>query len=182
MSVTVKTPHGFYVYELVDPRDNFAFYVGKGCRRRAWQHEGYVRSGRGTGNEAKDARIWEITQADCNVGVRIIQDCLSEDAAFSLERKLITERRNELTNIAFGGGGVAGSAHLGFTGSLREKRDVLRLCKWLAWAKALPNGVTVPIVKSGDRMGEAIVQAISGVVKDYFEWICDAGGEQCQPT
>ena len=29
---------GYYVYRLVDPRDNKTFYVGKGCGNRVFNH------------------------------------------------------------------------------------------------------------------------------------------------
>mgnify|MGYP003704755201 CR=1 FL=1 len=39
-----ETEHMYYVYGLIDPRNNKPFYIGKGCKKRAWsKHHGYVR-------------------------------------------------------------------------------------------------------------------------------------------
>jgi hypothetical protein len=35
----------FYTYELIDPRDNKVFYVGKGCNKRMYSHEKTVARG-----------------------------------------------------------------------------------------------------------------------------------------
>lgn len=53
-------PSGFYVYELIDPRTDWVFYVGKGQGRRAWQHEQAVRRGDLSKNARKSAVISEI--------------------------------------------------------------------------------------------------------------------------
>jgi len=36
----------YYVYQLIDPRDNSVFYVGKGCKRRMYRHVDEVQRGR----------------------------------------------------------------------------------------------------------------------------------------
>ena len=38
-SEKVKQKLGYYVYALVDPRDNKIFYIGKGINNRIFQHE-----------------------------------------------------------------------------------------------------------------------------------------------
>lgn len=91
-------PQGFYVYELVDPRDGHAFYVGKGRDDRAWQHEKDVREGRWT-NIPKCERIRAVLEAGLEVSVRIVRDGLEESAAFALEMEMIVAGREGLTNI-----------------------------------------------------------------------------------
>lgn len=29
----------YYVYQLIDPRNDLVFYVGKGCKNRMYEHE-----------------------------------------------------------------------------------------------------------------------------------------------
>lgn len=96
------SPQGFYVYELVDPRDGQAFYVGKGRGFRAWQHEKQALSGAGI-NQEKCKRIVDINEAGLSVEIRIISESLEEDAAYAMERELIALRRDILTNVADGG-------------------------------------------------------------------------------
>ena len=92
----------FYVYFLIDPRDDSIFYVGKGKGKRIRRHVANVRNGKWD-NGAKCERIVEIHAAGFNVIEHIHKDGLSEDQAFALERILIREHReNGLTNISSG--------------------------------------------------------------------------------
>lgn len=96
-------PTGFYVYQLKDPRNGLPFYVGKGQRRRAWQHERAVRSGRATGNARKDAKIKEILAAGLEVDVWIVAEYDDELDALNHEYRLV-DSDPTLTNIMEGGG------------------------------------------------------------------------------
>lgn len=93
----------FYVYELIDPRDDKPFYVGKGKGNRIDQHEAEARKGR---QSRKCDRIREI-EAD---GMRIIKRKVSshkeELDAFRAEEELIALYGHKaLTNIMSGGRG-----------------------------------------------------------------------------
>ena len=92
----------YYVYLLIDPRNSQIFYVGKGKGNRARQHLSDARAGR-VQNSVKHDKIVEI-QKDCNeVVVKIVEDNLSEQEAFQLERKYIIELcEYGLTNIVHG--------------------------------------------------------------------------------
>lgn len=76
--------HGFYVYELVDPRDDSVFYVGKGCGNRD-------RTTLSTGNIRKRQRITEIKAAGLDVQCRRIAEDLYGREALRIERKRIAE-------------------------------------------------------------------------------------------
>lgn len=91
----------FYVYELVDPRTGTAFYVGKGKGRRAWAHESAVRHFRER-NGLKAEVIAQLHSEGLRPEVRIVSADMIEADAFRLERKMITARRDELTNISGG--------------------------------------------------------------------------------
>lgn len=83
-----KSSGRYYVYLLIDPRDNKIFYVGKGKERRAFQHVIDALSGR-VFNSIKHDRIKEILDSNQKVIVKIFSDHLSELDAFKLERELI---------------------------------------------------------------------------------------------
>ncbi len=68
----MEYPVGFYVYQLVDPRDDKAFYAGKGQRGRAWDHERNVRSGKPGANPRKNGIIAEIIAAGLSVKIQIV--------------------------------------------------------------------------------------------------------------
>lgn len=92
----------YYVYALIDPRDQQVFYIGKGHGNRhtvhlkEWQ-DGCVK------NAAKFARIGEIVTAGFRPVAAILLEGLSEPMAYSEERRLIeTIGIANLTNVAFG--------------------------------------------------------------------------------
>lgn len=96
----------FYVYELVDPRDDKVFYVGKGQRGRVHQHEVEARKGKVS---AKCDLIRKI-EAD---GLAIIKRKVSyfedEIQAYKAETALILQYGiDHLTNAVLGGGGFSG--------------------------------------------------------------------------
>ena len=93
---------GFYVYFLVDPRDDQIFYVGKGKGKRSSAHVKEVATGK-CANGAKMARIVDIQQSGKKVR-EIIFDCeMTESDAFAVERSLIQALRSYgLTNISAG--------------------------------------------------------------------------------
>jgi hypothetical protein len=83
----------FYVYELVDPRDDRVFYVGKGRGQRD-------RMTLSDGNCSKMEVIKAIKTAGLKVIVRRFADGLTEAEAFRLERERIYHYRvANLTNL-----------------------------------------------------------------------------------
>ena len=97
----------YYVYALVDPRDNKIFYIGKGKGNRVFQH-------------AKDALnesdislrldiIRSILQEGKQVNLYILRHNLTEEVAYIIESTLIDlltynkfNKINQLTNIVAG--------------------------------------------------------------------------------
>ena len=94
----------FYVYALVDPRIDQPFYIGKGKGSRRRHHEFEAR---GAGDSAKLRRIREIWAAGLQVGHRLLAVDLIEAEALWLERAMIAASRDQLTNIAPGGGAAS---------------------------------------------------------------------------
>lgn len=101
----------FYVYIHYRNDTGLPFYVGKGCFKRAW---------------AKDGRNSHWCNIVNKVGytVRILQDNITESAAFRLETKLIVALGvDTLANNSLGGEGPAGYKHTDNTKEkIKEKR------------------------------------------------------------
>lgn len=91
----------FYVYALVDPRNDEIFYIGKGCGKRVSHHVKDAKAGR-VNNVAKHRRIQEILDAGLQVKESIIADWLSESATLKMERELIAAMKDKLSNIVHG--------------------------------------------------------------------------------
>ena len=92
----------FYVYELVDPRTDEIFYVGKGKNNRANEHEREARNGV---NGPKCDRIREIMEAGERIKINKVKHFEDEQEAYAFERERIEQIGIEnLTNIAPGGG------------------------------------------------------------------------------
>lgn len=98
----------FYVYQIIDPRTEQPFYIGKGKKNRAWSHllkEDDV-------NLLKQNKITSIRKNGSEPIVQIIKSDLSEVDAFALEVTLISkygrigiEENGILTNRCKGGSG-----------------------------------------------------------------------------
>ncbi|MDP9365513.1 MAG: hypothetical protein M3Q10_15030 [Chloroflexota bacterium] len=82
---------GFYVYLLIDPRDDAVFYVGKGTSDRCFDHISTARKTRGNdaGNYAKLGRIREIEATGASVRIELLRHGLSEREAFLVESAAI---------------------------------------------------------------------------------------------
>jgi hypothetical protein len=91
----------YFVYELVDTRDGYIFYIGKGCGNRPADHTREAKAGK---NTAKCRLIREIIAAGHEVAVVIIKRFAKEAKAFAYEKKQIAlHGLDSLTNIAPGG-------------------------------------------------------------------------------
>lgn len=79
---------GFYVYALIDPRNDQIFYIGKGTGNRVFAHE--AESGKSPRSEkAKLQRIQEIESTGHEVKRLILNWGLTEEEAFAAEATLI---------------------------------------------------------------------------------------------
>ena len=102
----------YYVYLLVDPRDDCIFYVGKGVGERCFSH---VREARGTsqdsiGDYEKLATIRDITESGFEVGIEILRHALTEEEAFHVEAAAIDFAGflgYSVTNRVFGHGAAS---------------------------------------------------------------------------
>jgi len=94
----------YYVYTLLDPRNNKPFYVGKGKGNRIDAHEKEAQAG---SNHPKCKLIREIRAAGLEIIKNIVKWFTKEDAAYNYEKKLIKKiGRHNLTNKTDGGKGA----------------------------------------------------------------------------
>jgi hypothetical protein len=93
---------GYYVYLLIDPRDNSVFYVGKGKSERYAAHYKEWAS-RNIINAAKHERIEGIVSEGLKPLPKCFVDRLDEQAAYDTEKELIRGiGLDRLTNAAPG--------------------------------------------------------------------------------
>lgn len=97
----------FYVYALVDPRDNCIFYVGKGVGNRVYQHA-YAAIADDSQN-LKLSTIREIRNLGLEITYYILRHNLTESEAYLVESSIIDlltypafNKENILTNIVSG--------------------------------------------------------------------------------
>ena len=119
----------FYVYELIDPRAEEVFYVGKGQKNRLKAHE--TEAAKGV-HSRKCERIRSIWAQSLKVEHRIVSRHEDENEALRAEFDLIAEYGLEnLTNVL--PGGVIGSqvylAHLAAAQARNEAKEKESLAK-----------------------------------------------------
>lgn len=77
----------YYVYALIDPRNNMPFYIGKGKGRRAKTHLWEVPE---TRNQYKENKIADIRNQGFEPQIEYLaEDILDEEFAYKMERDLI---------------------------------------------------------------------------------------------
>jgi len=91
----------YYVYKLIDPRNNKTFYVGKGKGNRVNDHEKEAVKGN---RSKKCALIREIINEGSAIKKKIIRRFANEDDAYAYEESLISKiGLHKLTNQLSGG-------------------------------------------------------------------------------
>jgi len=124
--------NNFYVYMLIDPRNNLPFYIGKGqiidkYNRKYRRFKDHLSDKKGN-NKFKINVINKILEENKEVGFNIVQDNLNELESFEIEKQLILKYglriNNEgiLTNLTMGGEGSSGYKH---TDETKNKQSCL---------------------------------------------------------
>lgn len=118
-AITPDEQHKYYVYCLVDPRDNNPFYVGKGTGNRLFEHQRMAnqRALLELSDEEKKSlkfdRIAAINASSEQIKSYIIAHSLTEKEAYASENTLINYLRlvenNQLTNLVSGHGTIGDS-------------------------------------------------------------------------
>ena len=152
----------YYVYHLIDPRDNQPFYVGKGYKRRMYQHEGEARSNYWN-NKAKCKKIQDIWAA--GLEVQYLQEfCESDEQSRIREKELIL-----LHGRVCDGSGILTNVHVGGNGGGKIGKPV---CQYTKAGELIAEFVSASEAErqTGVRLGE-----VTAVCRG--EWKC-AGGFQ----
>lgn len=115
----------YYVYQLIDPRTDIVFYIGKGQKRRMYTHVNEVIRGRvPNGNDRLGNKIKKIINFELKVKYKKVLITDDEQEAYTTEKKLIKEIGLEnLCNLTGGGEGGAptGKKHHFFGKSLSKE-------------------------------------------------------------
>lgn len=137
----------YYVYLLLDPRDNKIFYVGKGCGNRVFQH---VANALETKLESdKLDKIRDINTAGKIVKYYIVRHDLDEDDAFTVESVLIDLLTYpEFSSIAAMSNVVAGHHQFDKGIKTAEEIEILYNCPPLKEEEIKHNVLTININKT----------------------------------
>ena len=162
----------FYVYELIDPRDNQPFYVGKGKGNRIDAHEKEAHSGV---VGLKCDYIREIWEAEGEVIKKKVKTFSNEDKAYKFEAEHIESVGiDNLTNIVPGGWGGRMSTNSKYFGSKQEARDsIQRIARGLKQCA----DYSVLCIPLGSVVIEISVQKIRDVLKKAMTEVADRIGE-----
>lgn len=90
--------NNYYVYELIDPRSNLPFYVGKGTGNRCFVHTNYETL-ENTTNPYKMNTINKIKEQNLEVVINIVEDSLDENTAYAIEESLIKRYGRKIYEI-----------------------------------------------------------------------------------
>lgn len=131
----------FYVYQLIDPRDNKVFYVGKGQDKRMYQHE---KEAKKNNKHPKCIIINEILALGYNITYKIVQEFDDEVAAYKYEKELIDKiGLKNLTNC------IPGGTFTRFTQTYNKKyRHLVKTLSKLLKLNS-NNEITLKVLQSG---------------------------------
>ena len=148
----------YYVYGLIDSRNDELFYIGKGSNFRCQEHVCKVKNGNIYGR--KDHRIKRILDSGGEVLIKKFRINMSEDSAYELETQLIVEfgrkhidEHGQLLNITLDGKppGMRGRQH-----SIESKEKMSKNSKGqIAWNK-------------GKKMSSEVISNMSNAQKKRF--------------
>ena len=124
-----KTDNIFYVYVLIDPKDNVPFYIGKGYNDRMCDHEKHVLHGKiPNNNKHLYYKIKKILKNGKPIVYKKILENVNEECALIEESNQISKigradlKLGPLCNLTNGGDGVCG---LYYTEEMRKHRSEL---------------------------------------------------------
>lgn len=142
----------YYVYELIDPRDNKVFYVGKGKHKRMYSHYNRIKNGYGSHNIFLERKIKKIINENLKPKCKKIFESENEEECFNKETERIKEiGRVNLCNLTNGGEGVSGCHKIrpNFTGHKHSEESKKRISESILKSKKYKEGM-----KNRDFNGE----------------------------
>lgn len=146
----------FYVYELIDPRDDAVFYVGKGQKRRIECHEAEAAKGK---HSRKCDRIREIWGAGHSITKHIVSRHSDENEALEAEASRIADiGLANLTNV-FPGGVLGADAYLR---AVREREQRAALDEHVALKRNLEMMIPIFAMLSRAKANGGSIGAYAG--------------------
>lgn len=133
----MKTKYKYYVYELLDPRGDEVFYVGKGCRDRIYAHEKEAKKGV---ISPKCDRIREIWDVGLVVVRREVARFLDEASALAYESERIGQYQWLTNSIKSGGSSKK---------AVFSSPPAIRCVAW--WLRVTNGGKEKPAFADRDR-------------------------------
>jgi len=119
----------YYVYQLIDPRTNDIFYIGKGQEKRMYQHVDAVKRNKipNGSNTKLGNKIKKILILGLKIKYKKVFITEIEQEAYDKEKQLIKEIGLEnLCNLTYGG---EGGGMLGKTISEKQKKQISNVHK-----------------------------------------------------
>ena len=127
----------YYVYEMIDPRTDKVFYVGKGQKERMYEHEKDVQKGKipNKTNKRLENKIKKIMVTNLKIKYKKIFETNIETEAYDKEKDLIAKiSLNNLCNLS--NGGDCGPSAKGLKRSEETKRKMSEASKGqIPWNK-----------------------------------------------
>lgn len=103
----------YYVYELIDPKSDELFYVGKGLNKRMYSHYNRVRTGHVLSNEKLYYKLKSLIDENLKPIYNKVFITTNETIAYNKEVELIKKHgREKLCNLTEGGNGSRDSMGL----------------------------------------------------------------------
>lgn len=141
--------NAYYVYALVAEDTDEIIYIGKGKGNRVYSHVKAAKNGR-IDNAPKHKAISEILKRGSKIREMIIESNLTERNALKIEKYLIENLKDKLTNIA------NGSQHNLDKCIEKAKYYVSNLKPIDVWLKTMPIKYWVEICKEDERIAKQI--------------------------
>ena len=114
----------YYVYELIDPYTSTIFYIGKGCKKRMYDHVDAVKKNRlPNGSNTKLAnKIKKILRGGLKIQYKKVLITEHEQKAYNKENELIQKREIRIVQACY----QYGIAKRLFSGMTIPKNIVMR--------------------------------------------------------
>ncbi len=156
----------YYVYELIDPRDNEPFYVGKGKGNRMYAHECDARRGK---PGPKCDRIRDILGSGHSVKANILKYFEDEVAAYAHEKHVIKSYGfDTLTNLNGGGGGLRPESPK--EGTPAHWRMVVRMvARFIRYSRNFSQPLVIRLAGERIELGNKFTDAINALKTKTFQ-------------
>lgn len=159
----------WYVYELVDPRTDAVFYVGKGQAHRINDHEWEAK---GANTSHKCNKIRSIWASGFEIGKRKIAQFWDEQAAYECEAERIADIGLEnLTNVL--PGGMVGSYERTIVERYKPltPKDAMKVIRrWPDWVAAWIKRPTPKSKLTADVKGIRFASIYKTIIEGFVNW------------